>query len=847
MLLEIRRIPPDEQWLERLSIQPVSQTFSHHFITVKPSPAHPHPLRVPKGGRLLVRMESREKLSLILPAGAISKEIIIITDRCQWTRVENAALKIIEQTTFLARIRSGSLKISFLSFKSLALENRKETVLPILEKLGPGMVIADHIERLSPWGSAFSAIDAAALPVLEEIRRKHRKLVFVGLTRTRDRLVLKDISDRLDLQGPEEISSPIRLPESLSFGVVRKDGLQEKENAFEGLIWEEIPKAVGADHADGAYNDNGWGTVLEAQEKSFRLIYSDIHGKTGQGMDRAGPLKAPIFFPRYPYPLRVESGSINAFDRPFEGDKGKGGNRMPELMFRTNYDPKYAAADSGDDGGKARFALHTSLWGDLERWARRTLWAVTAGEEAHCVQVADLPAEGCRKDLENQGAEIPPCVESGCLYGKAELCDYGKMHLQIDRTIPGPVEMTSAALTAADAIFRSHERGDTPARFSSPASEAERTGIVLYHLQGLGLLENFRAREIEAEICFEIKGFRPSQDRNALVGSLWKYLRESIDSTGIGDSFFPRERLTGRFGEIARLREQYGQKIETALGTAIESRQIQCYPQCTLLIETLCDCLPVIFEPLCRRLRATARWKLGTLMNFIRAQDCRTATLLKHFRVVDEAWRCGRCDLCRPDLHFEERMPEPLEDANADEKEKILRELPAASPGSFDFDAAERLKESFSDDPENLYYRICADLAGHQRGSPYQYLAEAPEDLWALYLAHALSPAPESKKHAIDLIRTANRSRMEISAMKRFYEAADDETKPALFDILDDEYGPAASPKGEEWLCQAGAELNLEPSRLEWLHVRCFADQLAEIDFKPIRNRLHKALEELSH
>jgi hypothetical protein len=620
----------------------------------------------------------------------------------------------------------------------------------------------------------------------------------LAVTDRSEAVVHRDIRTRLGLTGGVAEPAAILKPGKRSFQVIRAYGRSQKEAAYGRVLRREIPAAVGGAVASG--------TVLAPGPRGgpdglkIRLKGSDLGGTiVGRNIR---PLSAPTYRPRYCHPHHRPAHELEG---PF-----------PETRHSRHHD---LLVDSHGGGERkwGRFILDITLDGGLERWRRR----IFSGEDRHCLHLADLPSDLCEADMTSHGRPIPRCSREGCPYGKKAICDYGRRHLVIQQVRPDPVTETLKTLKVLDRLLETAAPGGGVIRLAA-GKDAGETARGLDRLKAIGVLADFRPSGGDG---FEVMGFRPLVRMNEMVVAA-EPRRNRLDLPPEGR---PDESPADK---AARIRKKYRPRIEAHLKVAMAGGEICRHLKDARLFEAAADVLFSILEPFARTMEEMAYRSLWNLTSFLLEGGCRQAALIRHYRPVPSGWRCGRCDRCDPTLTpGSEADPEPVLSEEDRMAARHLTDWLEGDDGEVDTERAEEIRNAFSDDQDHPYRRSAALLEGD------------PRNLRALWLARRSAPQREINMANIFLMRVAC-EQLAFPRVRRFYEEAAESAKPALLEILDDEFGPADCPEGERLLYREAKRFSASRDRVARLRARCAVESLRDLDLTAWKAKLHACLAE---
>jgi hypothetical protein len=728
-----------------------------------------------------------------------------------------------DRNSIRGNISSGKTKFLYIESESLMIRSFGKILTHILGAVPVNAVIIDESHCISEWGNDFKPSYLRIPDILSDIARGNPNLSVIALTVHNETLLSRDIMNILNVKEeapkfPENFYQP-----NLSWQVLEVQSHGEKADAYNRLIQKDIPAAMKKQDIHKVLRD-------ETGRKTGLLFCNPVryHGKyiITKGW-KAQYLVEPreIFSESEDFKAAEHAASgypyyVISNPSPVSGD--------PEIWITTK------DTGMGLDTKPARFVLQTLMADGIGDWYQKISRAGRYGENAHCVYISDLPGRDCEADMHARKTAIPECSAAGCVFGRENLCDYGKQHLLISHIRSRVPEETLQALRVLDELITCIEADNESASGSLFFRGKKKTELFLYRLLLIGVISGFYTDYQKGEFIFEVSGFNGSFDENAAADSILTYLKKN-------DIAFPQKYAAYTadqfFGAIDRISTVYGPEIDIRLQQHISDWEIRNYANYKLLFDHAAEYLPLLADHVYGSIETMCYHRLWNLKEFLKKKTCRYATLLAYFQCTDQNWSCGVCDNCSEDLNFERADRSPLSD-HSELLDLDVYFFNLQQSRDFDLEAMNGIIEKFSAYPETIYLRA---LHG---------VEQSPCDIRLLYLSRAVSPEQWKGKHAVDLIKAANKD-MPFQTVAALYETSPDapDIRASQFDILDEEYGALNTPEGEEWLYNEAKKLSqtdsIDPSRLENLGARLVLNTLA--DFSSRKSELNKVLEEICH
>ncbi|WP_373500238.1 hypothetical protein [Desulfococcus sp.] len=542
------------------------------------------------------------------------------------------------------------LRLLYVSPESLISRTFREDLSRIIKGSPPGGLIIDEAHAISEWGGSFRSAYQRIPRMIEDLRRGNPRLAVLAVTAASGKWIGRDVRAMLDL---EDRSPPLRrnvYRERVSHQAAVVRSPEEKEAAYEQLLWRDIPALLARE-----------GVVDPAAEA----------------------------FPQYrdPYAPCLELAPA--------------GRAAPA-------DVAVAQRRFGDSGSR-HILIHTGMGDRVTDWLYKTGDAGRGRRRLHCIRLADLPSDDCEADLDARQTRIPRCSGQVCAFGRGALCDYGKQHHLIQRSHPAIREAFSDILRTLDGLLTISASGDPPARIPLPDGDGGRTETALHRLSLLGVIDIFFVDYRESPPAFKIYGFKPEIAGTALALRLLRFLKKhDVSHAGPPTAGAPEPPSDTPESRVYPSFEIMGEGFEAAawLREAHADAPFAAYERHPGLFHRVAAYLSPTLHYVSENLKRMRYRRLWNLKSFMRARLCRQAALIRSVHAVDAEWRCDACDRCRPDPAGDLMGSSPAGAPRPPEAlEGFLRDWLEADGVRFDEEAGAILFDRFADRAADLTAR----------------------------------------------------------------------------------------------------------------------------------------------
>lgn len=544
----------------------------------------------------------------------------------------------------------GKSRLLYISPESLISRTFREDLNRIVRGASPGSLIIDEAHAISEWSGNFRSAYQRIPRMIEDLRRYNPGLSVLAVTAASGRWISRDVRTMLDLadRSPAFRRDFYRERVSLQAAVVRSP--EEKETAYEQLLWRDIP-------------------ALLARE----------------GI--AGPVMAT--FPQYRDPYDLCFGNRTA-------DRGNPADiTVAERRFM--------------DSGSPHILIHTGMGDSVADWLYKTGEAGRGGHRLHCIRLADLPSDECEADLDQRLTRVPRCRGQVCPFGRASLCDYGKQHHLIQQSHPEIRQAFTDTCRTLGLLLTSIETGDPPAIIPLPEGDGGRTALALHRLSLLGVIDIFFVDYRESPPVFKVYGFKPEIKRSEGALRVLRYLSRH-DISHIKAPSDPLKSPSSENPPKIIICEShvtgYHLQTNTWLQEAHAAEPLPAYERQGEIFHRLAVYLLPVLQYISGNQKEMAYRRLWNLKTFMKTDGCRYARMLRIVHAVEAGWRCRACDHCSPELAFDLTAPLQARLPGVPEAaEKFLREWLEADDVTFERESAATLLSAFADRAEDLTVR----------------------------------------------------------------------------------------------------------------------------------------------
>ena len=451
----------------------------------------------------------------------------------------------------------------------------------------------------------------------------------------------------------------------------------------------------------------------------------------------------------------------------------------------------------GIDKSSVRFVIHTSLSSGIESWYQEVGRAGRDNERAHIVLIVDPPNAQCKNELDKLGdPKRPACSwQGGCPHGKEFLCDYGKQHMFINRSYPGAEIDAINALYMLDRLLKNYEQEESSLIGVYTSDEnISRHELQLYRLMTLGLVDDYTVKYKRGSPIFEVKITFQGLPLNAdMLETLKTKIQSSLIEYSKHWSKAKSDQINTSILQSYNLLEHHQKKINQKfyvfpkLSPMFHEHQ---YAFFNVVYNNLLLLLDHTYKDIVK-MRYDMLWNLLSVVNSSQDNICRRVKILPHFERdgdPSENYKCECCDVCRPNLNFEDFVRTRSKNPSIEASERELGFL--FDRNDLDIPKLQELCMIFRDYKTPKYSRARAVLEGN------------PNNLPALFLTREFSPESELAANTTRLLQTANEciKTVTLTQLQELYDLSDPRFQPDLLLSMNEQNTICDTPEGWEFL-----------------------------------------------
>ena len=755
----------------------------------------------------------------------------------------NSDVKPEDQLRYMKEAELGYLRLLYIAPERLRIKKFVDALEKLQKSIPVNILAVDEAHCISEWGHDFRPSYLKLPAISIELTKQNTECRLIALTATAGEQVEKDILRVLRLSETNVIRD--------TEGADRKNfsyQIISNENTYKQILQKDLPKALKLNSLRQLLdlkNKHGEKTV-----GLVFCIYADPHGKStildgtthylfetmkilepdkifmnrrgnypkynldafSKGNSRAFASKPPTLCPNcYSYQYTSADGQKvclrcgNSF--PTTNIHSVDVKRWEKIITSNQNDFKDGNVDilvatkgfgMGIDKSSVRFVIHTSLASGIESWYQEVGRAGRDNERAHIVLIVDPPDILCKRELEKlSGPKRPACNswQGGCPYGRQSICDYGKQHMFINRSYPGAETDAIGALHMLDKLVKNYDQAPSSLLYIYSSNEnISRHELQLYRLMTLGLVSDYTVKYNRGSPIFEVKiifqglpanvGMLETTEKE-IQSSLIEYTKHWCET----ESDQINKSLLQKYNPLEHHQTKINQKFSVLPNLTPLFNEYQ-YAFFKTVYKYLLLMLDHTYKDIVK-MRYDMLWNLLSVVNSSQDNICQRVKILPHFEKntsLDNNYKCGCCNVCRPNLDFEEYVQTRPENPNIEASERELNEI--FDRNDLDIPILQNLCEIVRDYKIAQYTRARAILEGN------------PNNLPALFVTREFSPAPELEANTKRLLQTANEctTTVTLTQLQELFDLSDLQFQPDLLYLLNEQNTLCDTPEGWNFL-----------------------------------------------
>ena len=662
-------------------------------------------------------------LLVISPLHSLIRDQIYHLQRQGFTAVASVTAEDdrVRRFALYQELQLGRLRLLYISPERLQMRDFYQEVTRRLQQVAFSALVVDEVHCLSEWGHDFRPAYRNVLrfrQVLEEM--SGRKIPVLGLTSTASEEVCREVAEVLKIESDDVIRLNRNVQPHISLSVWTASGEEDhsKPTVLRKLIREVFPQLFGVSpdeflQSDGGYSKAGVIFSMYGAPTGFSSINEGVHAIAEKLRKEVGDTRLvdvytfaePLVCPRCRSYLMLRQKQhykcLKCFGsfpwQQVRRDVSWGARvRQTQEHFQRNKFPLLVATREygvGIDKQNIRFVIHHTFSTGLEGYYQEIGRAGRDGKHAHVALMYVPPHARCEQEIirnPKQGLPVPPCVNNyqQCPYGLRTLCDYGRQAIVLQQHYGTVAEEVGHFFK----VLKEVQYGSIRVRGEQKIKGTE---LALYRMQQLGLLEGYsvvhRGDLATVEFLPEYREYWTAEhvlehlraflvrmqvpDVESILADVQQRAHaeasaqpvESSTSSYQPPSFWKKMKAL-LVREFAVLDEEESQGVPGEMDSESVEREALLKHAVMVLIEQIHATV----------LHARYRMLIKQL-DYAQSKICRRLTLRRALNPADHSisseYQCGFCDVCKPDLAFEEHQQASVlsEDVELD---ALIRQLP---------------------------------------------------------------------------------------------------------------------------------------------------------------------------
>lgn len=371
-----------------------------------------------------------------------------------------------EKEQVLAALRTGQLKLLYLSPERLQIESFQRELAETMNTYPVSLFTIDEAHCISEWGHDFRPSYLRLRHFIAQLRHPP----ICALTATASRYVRQDILSLLGLNHQDTVTPKTmdRKEISLQVKMLEHDDLPGE---IAKTIKTEIPNILGREYDS-------------IQQVGAGVVFTPYAAPRGRYTRPLGAESVARKLQELGLDCKCYHGKLRDADRTEIQDQFKD-NAFSLLVATKGY-------GMGIDKDNIDFIVHACAPASLEAYYQEAGRAGRDGEHAHSVIITRLRQAKCIGDTKTA---LPPCHQGWqCQYNGGEKCDFGIQAGLLATEYP-PEQETAQRFTRFLQQLAEYANNGTDFRYVCPARDSARQQKYLYHLQVLGAVLEFKVLE----------------------------------------------------------------------------------------------------------------------------------------------------------------------------------------------------------------------------------------------------------------------------------------------------------------------------------------------------------------